>query len=221
VKEVLAMKNNSAVGFCERPEVKRNAPRKSTRFCLVTIPLSLVTMLSALTGGCSRGLAGWDCRSPSGAATRCVGLRLTFKSSESFDAWSIFETREVDPAVYDHDPETTSVGTLKITLNTGAVVSHSQALYRDLGTTVQPVTPGYRVLVYRPANPAALQNFINQYKAQAVSAEINTTVSLRDVSNGTVSSSVVDTQGRYNSSLEYIGSVVTEPPARERGPIEY
>lgn len=215
------MKNNSNVELCETQKAERGILRKLGKFCLVATPLVAIAVFSALTGGCSRGVAGWSCGSAS-HPTRCVGLRFTFgKASESFDAWSIFETREVDPGVYDHDPGTTPTGTLKVALDTGAVVSHTQALYRDLSTTVQPVTPGYRVLVYRPANPAALQNFINQYRSKAISTEINTTVSLRDVSNGTISSSVVDTQGRYNSTLDYIGSVVTEPPARERGPIEY
>lgn len=140
-------------------------------------------------------------------------------TSQAIDANTLYETREVDPRVYAPDPDATAVSTLTVTLTSGAVVSYSTKLYYDSSTTLTSHTPGYQVLVYRPVNTASLQSFINQYRSQAAELSFDTSIPLKDVSNGSVDSSPVDAQGRYNATINYIGTVAVRPPSRDRGPI--
>ena len=84
-----------------------------------------------------------------------------------------------------------------------------------------PNTPGYRVYAFVPSDLSALQAFINQYRSSAVSADIDTTVTLADISSGGDPSAVVDVQGDSGSEKDFIGSVTAELPHwREGGPIE-
>jgi hypothetical protein len=53
-----------------------------------------------------------------------------------------------------------------------------------------------------------------------VSAELDTTVTLADISNGSDDEAVIDVQGRTGSDQGYVGSVAAELPRRDGGPIE-
>jgi hypothetical protein len=142
-------------------------------------------------------------------------------TSDPLNPSTFYETREVDPSVYGPNPNATSTGTVTLTLTSGATVSYSTNLYYDANTTLSPVTPGYRVLVYRPSDISGLQAFISHYQGQTQDFSVETSIPLQDLSGGSVGSSTVDARGRYNGILDYHGSVNTEPPTRERGPFVY
>lgn len=185
------------------------------------VSLALMLGLALLLAACKTTVTTYPCRAPSGGTTQCVGVVITkAATAETLDASTFYETREVDPTVYGPDTTSPATGTLTLTLTSGGTVTYPQNLYYDSATTIAPYTPGYKVLVYRPANPAALQGFINQYKAQTAEFAIDTTIPLLDISSGSVDSSTVDAQGRYNSTIVFHGTVNTEPPSRDRGPIE-
>lgn len=165
-----------------------------------------------LSYGCGSGVRLMQCTG------NCISVGGWISFSEnvgSISAYSFYETREVDPNVYAHDSSSTPTGTITVTLGSGATVTYSGNLYLDTSTTVTPTTSGHTVLVYRPVDPSGLQSFIDQYKSQATSVDVNTTVKLVDVSGGSASSSVVDLKGNYDSSLNYLGSVNSTPPSYE------
>lgn len=169
----------------------------------------------AFAGSCNRSVKAGPCVDPQGNPAVCVEVTVTFahSTSTSISEDSLFQTREVDPTVYANASGANHVGTLKLTLDSGATVSHSQNLVYDSGTSVAAVTSGYDVLAYRPSDLAALSNFIDTYESQTSSVEIVTSVVLSDVSNGTVEDSVVDAQGHHSSTLDYHGSVTTSVPS--------
>lgn len=172
--------------------------------------LAILACLVLLSSGCRKGAYLQPC------GNKCVrgGVWVSFSQSvSSVNAWSVYETREVDPNVYAHDPTRTPMGVVSVTLNNGSTVTYSGALVLDTSTSVSPTTSGHSVLVYRPANPSGLQAFINQYKDQAVSVDIDTAIDLKDISNGAVESSVVDFKANYNGTLSYIGSMSSTPPS--------
>lgn len=136
--------------------------------------------------------------------------------TNSVSANSVFQTREVDPNVFTNDPNYTHSGIVTLTLENGSTVSHSQNLYYDSGTSVAPITSGHVALAYRPVNPSALQSFLDQYWSQTVSATVTAVVRLRDISDGTVSSTTVDVQASANAQTEYIGSSSVTPPSTTR-----
>lgn len=170
----------------------------------------------ALAGSCNRTVQAGPCVDPAGNPAVCVKVTVSFAHSGStISEGSLFQTREVDPTVYDNATGANHVGTIKLTLNSGATVSHSQNLVLDSGTSVAPITSGYDVLVYRPGNLSALSDFIDTYESQTSSVEIVSTIVLSDVSNGTVEDSVVDAQGHHSSNYDYHGSVTTSVPSFE------
>lgn len=169
---------------------------------VLLIPVLAVLMLGF--AGCEKFITTQQC---TGTCVNIgVGVRFS-ENVESINAWSIYETREVDASLYAHDPTSTPSGTIAVTLSSGATLSYNTTLFLDTSTVVSPTTSGHTVLVYRPTNPAALQDFIDQYQGQATSVDINTSVTLSDVSGGSGESTVVDVKGNYNSDLNYIGSV--------------
>lgn len=189
-------------------------PSKS-RPCAILRHMAFVAviLLSLLATGCDSGTYLQPCHT-----TRCIGggVWVSFSHSiSSVNAWSIYETREVDPDVYAHDSSSTPTGTITVTLNNGSTVNYSGNLYLDTGTSVAPTRSGHTVLVYRPTDPSGLQAFIDQYKDQAASVNINSLIKLEDVSDGLVSSSVVDFKTHYNSALNYVGSANSTPPSYE------
>lgn len=187
--------------------------RKSTLISSLFL-LAITLPPLAFAGSCNRSVQAGPCIDPAGEPAVCVKVTVTFaKSTSSISEDSLFQTREVDPTVYTNAAGATHVGTMKLTLNSGATVSHSQNLVLDSGTSVAPITWGYDVLVYRPGNLAALSDFIDTYEAQTSSVEIVSTVVLSDVSNGTTENSVVDAQGHHSSTLDYHGSVTTSVPS--------
>ena len=68
-----------------------------------------------------------------------------------------------------------------------------------------PVRSGHQALVYRAADPAALQSFLDQYWDRTVSYSFNTAVGLQDISTSS-ESTVVDVQGSVENQFQYIGS---------------
>lgn len=177
------------------------------------IGVAAVLLLGLVAIGCDSGTYLQPCHT-----TRCVGggIWISFsRGISSVNAWSIYETREVDPNVYTHDSNSTPTGSITVTLGDGSTVTYSGNLYLDTGTTVAPTTAGHTVLVYRPVDPSGLQAFIDQYKDQATSVDINSLINLKDISDGSVSASVVDFKTHYNSDLDYIGSANSTPPSYE------
>jgi len=190
----------------------QNARAPHTRWLSLLV---LVLLVSSM--GCGKRLYLDPC-DMSGTPGICGGVGVSFDQGlSSVNAWSIYETREVDPNVYAHDSGYTPNGTIRVTLANGGVVSYHGSLYLDTSTSVAPTTSGHQVLVYRPSDPSSLQNFINQYKDAAASVDIDTMVRLRDISGGSVGSSIVDAKGNYNSNPSYIGSVNSTPPTYEPG----
>jgi hypothetical protein len=179
--------------------------------------LALALVLAACTVTLEKGV----CQKPSGEWFVCVKLIIKKAAvAEPIDANTLYETREVDPSVYAPDPNATATSTVTVTLTSGATVSYATNLYYDSSMALSPVTPGYKVLVYRPVNPASLQSFIKQYQSQTAEFSTDSTIPLKDISGGNTASSPVDVRGRYNTRLEYIGTVNTEPPSWDRDPIE-
>ncbi len=190
---------------------------------IVTL-LSLIALLTLAISlaACSRRVEASPCTGPSGQPAICVHVVITkAATTEPLDASTFYETREVDPSVYAPDSSATSTGTITVTLTSGATVSYSTNLYYDSTTTLSPVTAGYRVLVYRPVNTASLQSFINQYKSQTQDFSVESSMPLTDISGGGTGSSTIDARGRYNSILDYHGSVNTEPPSLHHGPFQF
>jgi hypothetical protein len=188
----------------------------------LAVPLALagVLALSIVFTGCGGPrLVVYACRSPSGVPSMCVGVRITKAVlAEPLNVSTMYETREVDPNVYAPDSSQGAWATVTLTLRSGATMSHSQALYYDDSTYVAPVTPGNRVLVYRPVDPAAAQSLIDHYRSQTADYSVTTDIPLQDISDGSVDSSRVDAQGHYNSTTGYLGSAFTRPPRRDREP---
>lgn len=181
-----------------------------SNFPLRLLGFAILTLCGLLTAACDSSPYLSPC------TTRCVegGIRVSFQQNlGSVSAWSLYETHEVDPNVYAHDSTSTPTGTMSVTLTNGSTVTYSGNLYLDTSTTVTPTTSGYDVLVYRPVDPSGLQAFIDQYKDTADSVAITTKVRLKDISGGTVSSSVVDFKANYETNLEYVGSVNSVPPS--------
>lgn len=177
--------------------------------------LSVLTLvvLGLLASGCKKGVFLQPCHT-----TRCIAGGVSIGFSEnigSVSAWSLYETREVDPNIYAHDGTSTPTGTVKVALANGSSVTYTGPLYLDTSTYIAPTTAGHTVLVYRPADPNGLQAFIDQYKEQAISTEIDTLVKLADVSDGSISSSMIDFKANYSGNLEYIGSVRSSPPSSD------
>jgi hypothetical protein len=184
-------------------------------------PLMLLFIALLFLAACESTVTSSPCVTPSGRTGVCVRVRVTKAApSENLNASTLYETREVDPNVYAPDPSAVAASTLTVTLQSGAVVTFTANLYYDSSTTLSPHTPGYQVLVYRPSNPTALQSFVDQYRSQTAEFSLDTSIPLKDLSNGSVTSSPVDTQLRHNATIDYIGTVTTRPPSRDRGPIE-
>lgn len=157
-----------------------------------------------------------DERDPSGSytGTTFCGLDIIFETSGTPpQATELFETREVDPLVYDEDPSGAPTFAVRATMPSGASVTFTGALVRDPETQVAPTQPGYQVLVFRPANPSALQEFIDQYWDVVSSFSIESSVSLIDVSGGETRATQIHMQVSGPQGVEYLGSVSWSPPS--------
>jgi hypothetical protein len=148
-----------------------------------------------------------ECTSPRGDTAICLIVEMDFSSAGSVNAWSLYQTREVDPNQLGPEWLSTPTGVLDIKLANGQTVRHTGSLYLDSGTQPPPVRSGYSVLAYRPSNPGAVQNFVDTYGSQATSAKLTVTVMLRDVSGGSGGQALVDVQGNHGSTREYLGTV--------------
>lgn len=176
--------------------------------------LSILVVLCLTSSACKKGAHLVPCI---GNCVAGVGWVSFNDNLGSINAWSIYETREVDPNVYEPDSNAQPTGTITVTLTSGSTVNYSGNLQLDTSTQVNPTTPGHLVLVYRPADPGGLQDFIDQYKDQAIDTDISTNVQLRDVSGGAVETTTVDFKASYNSNLGYLGSVTGSPPSYSGG----
>ncbi|HEV8578735.1 MAG TPA: hypothetical protein VGX68_06585 [Thermoanaerobaculia bacterium] len=151
------------------------------------------------------------------------GVIISFSTTApAYNAGQFTITREAHPTELEYKGGAASY-ILTVTLTSGATVSHSGLLVRNTSREPLfiPYTPGHRVYAFVPSDLAALQAFINQYRASAVSAEFDTNVTLADVSSGGDPSAVVDVQGDDGTDKDYIGSISAELPHwRDGGPIE-
>lgn len=167
-----------------------------------TLVISILAVAAAFLVGCSGSVsvtADQDGKwSIEGTVSWEDGLSQT-------SAQSVYETREVDPNLLANDSSYPHSGTLTLTLNDGSTVSYTQSLYYDSSTVVSPVTAGNVALVYRPVDPAALQDFLDRYDGQVASAYTQTDVGLLDVS-GEATSTAVDVQAFANSDRTYVGT---------------
>lgn len=173
-----------------------------------SVPLvALVALLALGSLSCRKKvtITTEPCTGPSGAPAICVKVIVKYSSAGSVNAWSMYETREVDPDLLAPELNSTPTGSVAITLESGNVVTHSGSLYYDSGTNPPPVRSGYDVLAYRPSDPSALQSFIDQYKDQATSATVAVNVMLRDISSSS-STTPVDVQASNEGDLDYVGS---------------
>lgn len=179
-------------------------------FVFVSGSLALLLALACQVGS---EIEAKTCVTPSGKKIPCFGIKIDVKDSLSgIDPHAAYITREVDPAVLAPDSSVTPTGTVTLTLNTGATVSLSQDLSLDPSTQVSATTPGHRVYVYRPADPASIQAFINQYQATTTAADVTSTVAFTDLSGGTVTSTRVDFQGGYNGGSPIpLGTLYVSP----------
>lgn len=176
--------------------------------------IAILALFALVSFGCKAGGTLVPCQ---GNCVAGVGWIKFSEDIGSINAWSIYETREVDPNVYTHDSNSQPTGTVTVTLANGSTVNYTGNLSLDTSTQPAPTTPGHNVLVYRPSDPAGLQAFIDQYRDQAVSTDISSTVQLRDISGGSVQTTTVDFKANYNSNLGYMGSVTGTPPSYSGG----
>lgn len=172
-----------------------------------------LALLLAMACNVGTTITAKTCLTPSGRRIPCYAIAIDVKDSLSgIDPHAAYITREVDPAVLAPDSSVSPTGTVTLTLNTGATVSLSQNLYLDPSTQVVATTPGHHVYVYRPSDPASIQNFLNQYQATTTAADVSSTVAFTDLTGGTVTSTRVDFQGGYNGGSPVpLGSLYVSP----------
>ena len=185
--------------------------------CVFVLSLALVLVSAA---ACRRRVWVSNCTTPGNI---CVsgGIGISFSTTPGYDASQFVITREASPTElsYQGGPATYTV---TVRLNNGAVVAYQGYLVRNTSreSSFLPFTPGHRVYAFVPANPASLQAFINQYRSRAVSADVDTTVALVDISNGTDPSAEVDVQGESGGNRDYLGSIRAGLPRWREGPPE-
>ncbi len=123
-------------------------------------------------------------------------------------ATSLFETREFDPNLWTPASSPNDRATVTLELDNGQTITYSQHVVLDASTSVQPITSGHQVAVYRSSDPAALQAFINQYSSSVVAVNVESSVSLQDVyAGGSTVTSPIEGQVGIGSETLYLGSV--------------
>lgn len=128
----------------------------------------------------------------------------------------IFETREIDPSVLADDPNGEKSGIIYISLASGQTVTLLHELVHDSGTYLPPITSGNSVLVYRPADPAAVVQFLESYWDQALGFKTVTKIDFLDVSGGGIQRTTVDIRQAVGET-EYVGSATVVPPTYQKG----
>jgi hypothetical protein len=186
---------------------------------LLIVVLSVLCLLPL--AACKRRVYVENCSTPNNV---CVsgGVAISFSTADPFDAYRLVITREVDPNDLAYQGGAAS-GVVTVTLNNGSTVTYSDGLVYSSSESgaIPPVTSGYRVYAFVPADKAGLQAFIDRYKSQATSVDVDTVVALADISDGTQQSTPVDVQGKDRGTRDYIGTVSASLPRGDRGPIEY
>lgn len=148
------------------------------------------------------------------------GIKIILgKSGSCPDIAALWETREVDPFVYQEDPSGGHTYTARAIMPSGGHAIFTGALVRDHTIQVSPLRPGHVALVFRPTDPTALQAFLNQYWSTASAFEVETSISLIDVSSGQVQATPIDIQVAGHEGSQYLGSVIWIPPSFKDGPL--
>ncbi len=123
-------------------------------------------------------------------------------------ASSMYETREYDPTIFAASPSSEDSGTITLVLSDGQTASYTSGLVLDPSTTLEPKTPGYAVAVYRWANPAAVQSFIDQYYDASVGYTVETSVILENVYPGSTRLTThIDNRVGVNGDEVFLGAV--------------
>lgn len=170
---------------------------------LALIPILAVA--GVLIAGCTSSGSVNGTFDDDGNVEIVVTIEWSKSTSTAPSVTTMFETREVDPNLLTNDSGFAHQGTVTLTLSNGTKVSHTQGLNYDSGTNVAPITSGYDTLAYRPSNPSALQNFLNQYWDQVETGKITTKVGLKDIATSSTSTTV-DVQSAAESQIQYTGT---------------
>jgi hypothetical protein len=105
------------------------------------LPLLLVA-LPTLSCRKSVGVYFRECTSPRSDTAICLIVETELSSADSVNAWSLYQTREVDPQKLGPETWATPSGVLSIKLNNGQTVTHSGTLYLDYNTQPPAVQQG-------------------------------------------------------------------------------
>lgn len=145
-------------------------------------------------------------------------MAVSFSTTPGYNANVTVITREPSPTELKYQNGLATY-TLTVTLGNGSIVTHSGYLVHNTATdsSLLSYTPGHRVYTFVPSDLTSLQSFMDQYRASAVSADIDTTVALADISDGSDPSAVVDVQGEDSGATDYIGSITADLPHWREG----